>query len=197
VKTQQNTTLEANDLSDSIMLQGTAGPFEAFVSQWLSMKGYLVQNPVNYRPIGRKSWSDIDIVGTKGNEVVIVECKEWISGSKQKTIREIEQKFSDAKEFLDSVGLTKDKTVSFIFAQIDKDSAFEKLLMTSSKRIGKSIKYADFVEMTDDFYKGIRPYITDTHIGKFGEPISWLFSRLIYYDYIKPKNQQPVNTNSR
>jgi Holliday junction resolvase len=173
------------------MLQGTSNPFEAFVSQWLSMKGYLVQNPVNYRfsysSAQKLSWSDIDVVGTKKGEVLIVECKEWLSKSQKATINEIEQKFRRAENFLNSIGITRGKTVKFMFAQIDKNPRFGKLLDNLGKRIGKTIEYVDFGEMVNEFCKAIQPYIDDTHMGKFGEPFSWLLSRLIYYDYIKPK----------
>lgn len=181
--------MEVNNLSEAIMLQGTAGPFEVFVSQWLRMKGYLVQAPVNYRRQGGKNvrgkfWSDIDIVGTKGTEFIIVECKEWISSSKQNVAEEVEQKFKNAKEFFDEVGLTNGREVRFIFAQIDKDPILDKLLQSSERKLGKSIEYVDFNTIATEMIQKIRPHITKTHIGKFGEPISWLLSRLIYWEFI-------------
>lgn len=149
------------------------------------------ETPVNYRRKGGKVvkgkfWSDIDIVGTRGKEFVIVECKEWISPSKQ-AIRDIERKFRYAKNFFDSAGLTKGKNVRFIFAQIHKNSEFEKLLNSLSNKMGKPIKYVDFRELAIDMIEKIRPFITATRIGKFGEPISWLLSRLIYFEFLKVK----------
>jgi len=176
--------------SKSIMLQGTADPFEVFVSQWLRMKGYLVQTPVNYRRKGGKAvkgrfWSDIDIVGTKGREFVIVECKEWISSSKQDAIEEIEEKFRNAADFFDGIGLTKGKNVRFIFARIESEPKFEKLLNSLSIKLGKSVECVDFRQLVKEMIEEICPFIDSTHIGKFGEPISWLLSRLIYYELIK------------
>ena len=178
------------NLSQAIMFQGTALPFEIFVSQWLRMRGYLVQAPVNYRRIGGAAvkgrfWSDIDIVGTKGQEFVIVECKEWISPSKQKLIKEIEQKFENAAKFSDAVGWTSGRKVRFIFAQIEKDQTLEKSLQTSAKKLGKSIEYVDFNTIATEMIQEIRPHITNARVGKFGEPISWLLSRLIYCKFIK------------
>jgi len=186
----RNIGMEVNELSESIMLQGTAGPFEIFVSQWLRMKGYLVQAPVNYRRHGGEKvrgrfWSDIDIVGTKGREFAIVECKEWVSSSKQNTAKEVEQKFRNAKDFFDEIGLTKDKDVRFVFVQMDKDPKIDKLLQASAKRLGKSIEYVDFNQVATEMIEKIRPYITATHVGKFGEPMSWLLSRLIYSHFVK------------
>ena len=70
-------------MTQEVMIQGSPQPFETLVSQWLRMKGYIVQTPVNYRKmrgeaIKGRFWSDIDVVGTREEEVVIVECQEWI-----------------------------------------------------------------------------------------------------------------------
>ena len=136
-------------------------------------------------PEGFEFWSDIDIVGTKGREFVIVECKEWISSSKQDAIEEIEEKFRNAADFFDGIGLTKGKNVRFIFARIESEPKFEKLLNSLSIKLGKSVECVDFRQLVKEMIEEICPFIDSTHIGKFGEPISWLLSRLIYYELIK------------
>jgi Holliday junction resolvase len=175
------------------MLQGTADPFETFVSQWLRMEGYLVQTPVNFRRPGGKEvrgdfWSDVDVVGTRGTEIVIVECKEWISTSKKAIAEEVEKKFKDAKSFFDDIGLTKGKSIKFIFAQIHIDQEVKDLLRPSAQRLGSPIEYVDFNQIFNEMIDKIRPFITKTQVGKFGEPISWLLSRLVYFKFIKEKD---------
>ena len=176
-------------MTKEVMIQGTSGPFETFVAQWLRMKGYLVQTPVNYRREGGeivkgRFWSDIDIVGTRGNEVVIVECQESLTQSQEDTKNKLERKFKDAMGFLASLGVTEGKNVILYFAMVHENKGFEKELMTLGRKLGKSITHITFDNITNEMIQFISLYISPTHIGRFTEPVTWFLSRLIYNDWI-------------
>jgi hypothetical protein len=170
-------------MSQTVMIPGSPYPFELFVSQWLRLKGYIVQSPLNFIPGGKPSgnWSDIDVVGVKKNEVIIVECKEWINVSK---IKDLQKKFVDANDFLASIGFTKGKNVEFVLAQMEKIRNLTIELNNLSKKLGYPIKHVDFEEMLKDIMKSMKPYITKTYVGKFSEPITWMISRLIFEEWI-------------
>lgn len=176
-------------MTQEVMIQGSPQPFETLVSQWLRMKGYIVQTPVNYRKmrgeaIKGRFWSDIDVVGTREEEVVIVECQEWITQKMEKAVEKLQTKFTNAERFLSEIGVSKGKKVSLKFATMQRKPSFKSLLKDLGKKMGKEIEYVWFGDIINEMIKLMSPYLDWEHVGKFDEPIAWLLSRLIVFEWI-------------
>jgi hypothetical protein len=176
-------------MAPEVMVQGSPQPFETLISQWLRMKGYIVQTPVNFRRmrgevVKGRFWSDIDIVGTREEEVVIIECQEWLTASMKKTIESLETKFTNAKQFLLKIGVSRGKRVSLKFATMHFNPAFSIMIDALGKKMGNNVEYVWFDNVIKDMIRSMSPYLDRLHVGKFDEPIAWLLSRLIVFEWI-------------
>lgn len=152
-------------------------------------EGYIVQTPVNYRRmrgevVRGRFWSDIDVVGSREEEVVIVECQEWITEKMENAIKKLTRKFTDAEQFLREIGISRGKKVSLKFATLQRNPTFKALIEDLGKKLGKDIEHVWFGDVIEDMIKLMSPYLDWERVGKFDEPIAWLLSKLIVFQWI-------------
>jgi len=79
---------------------------EELVEEWLRFQGYVTCRDVPFwKPRGKRrkqgQWGDIDVLGIKDDEAVIVECKEFLGTKRiEEWPEELSQEFAEAKAVL-------------------------------------------------------------------------------------------------
>jgi hypothetical protein len=169
--------------------------FEEFVAAYLRyVEHYLTRAHVECK-IERKGtkqarWSDIDVVGIRGNEAIVVSCDEYCRKEKRKIMEELKRAEEYVREEYDVVKV--DKAYAFCVAE-NPNKDREKIRSLKDE----GIIILTFTGMVKEFWSYLREHVKyGKTAGKFTEPILWALREMDEIRSFFPPNEDPFSPPS-
>jgi len=168
---------------------------EEVVDEWLRIQGYITMRNVPFwRPRGQyrkqAAWGDVDIVAVKGDEVLLIECKEFLGTKKISDLtKELVLHFKEAED----VFLGRVKNPYGVPAPDISGKRIKRLLIAAAPKNVDSYKQAlepyqieviHFRSILSNLISHLKKHIKPWQIvGKYG-PMARLLIALIQYGVI-------------